>query len=175
MREASLIRYSDKYLNSALRDLWAYDPVTGLFTWKIRTKGGGRAIQIGDEAGVISRGYVVLNHHGLNYFAHVLAWVWQTGALPPLGSEIDHRDRIKHHNWESNLRLLNHGSNMTNREGHRGVYRQMNQSGWTGRYIARITVDGEIVNLGVHKTFEEAVASRQWAEAEFWKLTNNDG
>ena len=68
-------KYSDRYLNPALRELWDYDPETGKFTSAIRTHGKAKIINIGDAVGVINKGYLTLAHHKLNYRAHVLAWM----------------------------------------------------------------------------------------------------
>lgn len=164
-----------RYLDPVLRELWDYNPETGVFTWKIKTRGGAQAINVGDEVGSRSRGYVQLGHHGKNYLAHILAWVWMTGDLPPQGKEIDHENRIRSDNRWINLRLLSHGSNMVN-----GKQRSDNTTGVTGvyrhgkRWFARIYVDGELVHLGYHDTFAKAAAARKRAEALYWELQSEE-
>jgi len=160
------------YLNPTLRDLWDYNPDTGKFTSKIVTYGYGGVIQIGDEVGTLKDGYVQLGHHGTVYRAHILAWVWQTGSLPPKGKELDHENKIRNDNRMDNLRLLTRGANNLNHNGPRidsttgarGVYRGSRGKAW----FARITVDGKIIHLGTFQTIEEAIAARKAAEVKFW-------
>jgi hypothetical protein len=160
------------YTNPKLRELWNYDPETGKFIWKIHTHGYGGGVRIGDEAGTPKDGYVSLHHLGINYRAHILAWFWQTGELPPKGFEIDHRNTIRNDNRFDNLRLLkrsgnnlNHtGPRTDNTTGFRGVHRGSRGKAW----FARITIDKKIIHLGTYQTFEEAVKAREQAETKYW-------
>lgn len=167
------IKYTTKYLNPKLRELWDYDPETGKFTSKVRTWGRAKVINIGDEVGTNSRGYIVLAHQGKNYPAHIVAWVWMKGELPPPGLEIDHKNRIRSDNRLRNLRLLKHGANNLN---HGGV-RTNNTSGIVGVYqnrvgnwFARIYVGDKLINLGTYPTIEEAAEARRKAEIKFWRV-----
>lgn len=162
-------KHPDKYRNPELREIWDYNPETGKFTWKIRFIGGGRKINPGDEAGGICQGYVQLTYDGISYRAHRLAWYWQTGELPPKGYEVDHKNKIRHHNEWDNLRVVTAGGNninssprSDNTSGVRGVFKQGNS------WFARIYVAKKLIHLGSYKTFEEAVAARKQAETKFW-------
>jgi hypothetical protein len=165
-----------KYLNPRLRKLWRYDPETGNFHHLLRTWGYAGSILPGDIAGTLKDGYVQLGHDGKTYRAHILAWVWMKGELPPKGSDIDHRDRNRAHNKWTNLRLLGRGGNNLNHNGPRsdsttgvrGVYR--NRGGRAGTFFARITIDGKIVHLGTYDTIEEAAEARRRAEVKFWRV-----
>jgi hypothetical protein len=166
-------KYTTKYLNPELRELWDYDPETGKFTSKVRTHGRAKVINIGDEVGSLNNGYVMLAHHGKNYAAHVVAWVWMKGELPPKGQEIDHKNRVRSDNRIRNLRLLGHGANNMN---HGGV-RTNNTSGVVGVYqnrvgnwFARIVVDDKHINLGTYPTIEEAAEARRKAEIRYWRI-----
>jgi len=172
------MHHGEKYLDPALRELWHYNPDTGIFTSKIKTYGAGGPVGIGDAVGTIrSDGYVQLGHRGKTYRAHVLAWVWMTGELPPKGKEVDHRNTIANDNYWSNLRLVRRGANVLNHKGPRsdntsgarGVYRNRDKG-----FFARITVDGEIVHLGTYSTYEAAVAARKKAEAIYWQMQAED-
>jgi hypothetical protein len=166
------IRYTAKYLEPKLWELWHYDPETGKFTSKVRTWGRGRVIDVGDEMGTDSHGYVMLAHKGTNYAAHVVAWVWMKGELPPPGFEIDHKNKTKSDNRWRNLRVLKHGANMVNGSRRRdntsevaGVYRNR-----VGNWFARINVDNKIVHLGTYPTHAEAAEARRRAEVKFWRV-----
>jgi hypothetical protein len=165
-----------KYLDPALRELWHYDPATGKFTSKVNTYGHGGLIEIGDEVGTIKDGYVQLGHHGKTYRAHIVAWVWMKGELPPKGREIDHKNKVRNDNRLRNLRLLGRGANNLNHSGPgsknttgvRGVH--WNVGGRPGTFFARIQVDGKIVHLGTFDTIEEAAEARRRAEIRYWRI-----
>jgi len=167
---------SEKYLNPYLRALWRYDPETGNFYHLLPTQGRGGIKLAGDRAGTLKDGYVQLGHGGITYRAHILAWVWMKGELPPKGKEIDHEDTNRANNRWLNLRLLDRGGNnlnygglrSNNTSGVRGVHKGRQPGTW----FARITVDKEIVHLGTYRSFEDAVAARQKAEAIYWELTS---
>jgi hypothetical protein len=166
-----------KYLNPKLRELWHYDPETGVFTSRIETIGHGGKIHVGDPVGTLKDGYVQLNHHGRTYLAHVLAWTWQKGEPPPKGYDVDHENRIRNDNKFTNLRLLTRGQNRVNSApqgnsttGVRGVFRSSHGNAW----IARINYKGKLTHLGTFQTIEEAIAARKAAEAKFWETIDKD-
>lgn len=105
-----------------LRQLFHYDPVTGLFTWIVTL--GPRAHE-GQVAGHKRSRYVTIGVDGKNYMAHRLAWIYMTGALPH--HEIDHRDGDVFNNKWSNLREATRKQNTENR----GIHKR-NTSGYRG-------------------------------------------
>ncbi len=136
-----------------------YDPDTGIFTWRART--GPRA-KIGAIAGNAHNGYVRITLHGRAYMAHVLAWLIITGEWPTY--EVDHIDCDRANNRWANLREATRPQNMRNRPvrkdnplGVTGIYRD------GGKYVAKISSNGEQIYLGRFDTVEAAASARAWA------------
>jgi len=147
----------------------SYDPATGLFH-RVKNSSWARA---GDIAGCTTgRGYVEFNVLGRLHRANRLAWLYVHGAWP--AGQIDHRDGDKSNNAITNLRDV---SNRTNSENRRGPNKN-NSTGLlgvrlhkaSGKYEARIRVDGKLKYLGLHNTPE--VAHGAYLEA---KRTHHQG
>lgn len=149
-----------------LREVLQYDPETGIFRW---IKATSFRVQVGDEAGALNDGYVLITIDGETYGAHRLAVMYVTGILP--GGKTDHRNGIRNDNRFSNLRPGTHKQNMQNEQGPRksnkpgylGVYLDKQ----TGRYRTAITVDGKTVQLGRYSTAEEAYGVYISAKRQF--------
>jgi hypothetical protein len=138
-----------------------YDPRTGIFTH--RTSWG--PIRAGDEAGSLYNGYIYLRINNKTYLAHRIAWLMYYGCFPE--NTIDHKDRIRHHNWISNLREATYQCQNRNR----GVHSN-NSSGVTGvcwrrtrqKWQSQITVDRSQIHLGLFSSLTDAVIARWQAE-----------
>jgi hypothetical protein len=151
-----------------LKELLHYDPLTGVF---IRLVDVGNRVKAGQ---IINRkdsyGYSVVGVDGKRYLAHRLAWLYVYGYLPE--NDIDHIDRVRHHNWISNLREVsracnqrNTGNPKDNTSGTKGVV--WNKA--VGKWQASVMVNGKQVYLGQHTNFTEAACHRLAAEqAEDW-------
>jgi hypothetical protein len=143
-----------------LRELFSFDPTTGLFTRIV-----GR-VSAGAVAGSkYPNGYVYLRVDGRAYRAHRLAWFWVHGTWPP---EIDHIDRNPANNRIANLRPASHALNGLNR-----TLQVNNRSGITGvvhcdgcprhPWRAYIKVNARLITLGYFMEKEQAVAARHAA------------
>ena len=137
-----------------LKEILDYNPITGLFTWKIDRKGGSKA---GDVAGCHQSGYIYIKINYKLYAAHRLAWFFTYGQWP--SEIIDHIDNNSTNNQILNLREASHSENMRNKKtyannktGYKGV--SLNQS--SGKFQAKIRVDGKQFSLGYYSTAEEA-------------------
>lgn len=142
-----------------------YDHFTGLFVWKVSNT---NTIQIGDIAGTMCHDYINIGINGIVYGAHRLAWLYVYGYLPE--NDIDHKDRIKHHNWILNLREISRSCNIkntgnwkTNTSGIKGVYLHKQSNKW----IAQIKINYKKKYLGIYKDFDDAVCARLAAEQCF--------
>lgn len=139
-----------EYVQSILN----YDEDTGIFTCK-KPRGSKR---VGDIAGSITyEGYIRITIDFREYRAHRLAWLYTYGKWP--NNSIDHINRIRSDNRICNLRdatvqenKYNTGRISSNTTGFRGVslYKR------TGKYQAKIRIDGNRVHLGYFNTAEEA-------------------
>jgi hypothetical protein len=143
---------SDPLTADRLRELLDYDPLTGVFLWKI-SRGNARA---GAVAGTLnSAGYRQIRIDGRAYLADRLAWFSMTGDWPP--GLVDHRDRDTENNSWANLRPCNHSQNAANslrkNVGLKGVTRRGQ------RFRASIKVDGKHFHLGHYDTSEDAHAA----------------
>lgn len=152
-----------------IRSLFTYDELTGIFVRRVSRGGTAR---IGTVAGSTSTaGYRQIMVDGKNYSAHLLAWLYVYGYFPE--NQLDHKDRIRHHNWISNLREATQTCNMrnaatpsTNTSGVKGVHFEARTSKW----CARITLNRKGIALGRYSCFVEAVCHRLAAEqAEGWE------
>lgn len=148
-----------------VRQLLDYDPVTGVFTWKVRC---GRA-KAGTRAGSLhkSDGYRIIGIDGATYYEHRLAWLWMTGNWP--FGEIDHQHLDKINNAFSELRPATHAQNAmntplrsNNTSGFKGVDFRHNRKKWR----ARIKVKGRKLHLGYFLTPQEAHAAYVAAAAQ---------
>lgn len=135
-----------------LREVLAYDPESGLFTWSART--GGSATK-GRAAGTVDeRGYLRIGVDRRVYRAHRLVWLYVFGKWP--SSEIDHIDGDKSNNRISNLRDVSRQVNQQNlrhphKRGGSGAL-GVSKHASTGKWRARIWTNGKNKSLGLFDT-----------------------
>jgi len=134
----------------------AYDPDTGIFTWKV-SRGRCKA---GDQAGTLDpEGYRSIQVDGKKHRAASIAWFIMTGCWP---EGVDHIDRNPDNNCWNNLREVTHQQNCYNRKrsqasGFRGVYPHGK------RWKSTIRLNGKNRHLGTFDTPELASAAYQQA------------
>lgn len=148
------------------RELMAYDPETGVFSWNgVRRRGYRPA----DIPGHLDKptGYLDIGIDRVKYRSHRLAWLIVTGDWPK--GVIDHIDGNRINNIFSNLRDVsqsdnckNRAMNINNKSGFIGVYWRKRE----GRWCASITIARKEKYLGMFKTIEEAARVREKASAE---------
>lgn len=144
-----------KISSEEIKCLLDYNPETGDFIWKVRR--GGKA-KLGESAGCISNGYVVLKILSRKLYAHRVAWLIFYGDWPD--GEIDHIDNNKSNNSIKNLRLANRSENCSNKK-----RRSDNSSGYKGvrpmgmKWRADIMKDGKSYKLGVFGSKKDAYAA----------------
>lgn len=147
-----------------LKDLFLYDPITGIFTNKIRRSGS----CAGKKAGSLNNnGYALIRINKKNYAAHRLAWLYMYGAWPTF--EIDHINMVRHDNRICNLREVtrfqnsqNTGLNSNNTSGHKGVHWDTTNSKWKGQ----IRLNGKRFSLGYFINLNDAILARKQAEEQ---------
>lgn len=157
-----------EYLSAQrLRDVLQYDEETGVFTW--RQKCTSSRVSVGDEAGTLREGYVLIGIDGKDYRAHRLAWLYVHGKWPE--RDIDHRDLVKHHNWIANIRLATKGENQQNQRDARSNSRsKVLGVSWDksrDKWVAKLKVDGKVVHYTRHKTMDDASAAYLSAKLAF--------
>lgn len=151
-----------------LREVLSYDAATGEFRWLCSTS---NRVKAGAVAGVLdkSNGYLRIQLDGRRYYAHRLAWFYETGTWP--ADEIDHRNRKRTTNAIGNLRPATHAENSrnlplmrSNTSGVTGVYWYRQRSNWR----ALIECGGKLISLGYHTTKEAAITARKTAEVRYF-------
>lgn len=157
-------QYTEEFMTE-FKEWFNYDSESGLFTFK-KVKPKNRVKKVGDIAGGICArdGYVLIRFNGKVHYGHRLAWAWVNGELPEC---IDHINQVRTDNRIENLRNVTYADNNKNRlkstrnsSGVVGVYMDKD----TGRWKARISVDGKEVFLGSFAEFSSAVNARKNAE-----------
>jgi HNH endonuclease len=136
-----------------VRELFNYEPETGLLTWLVST--GNNGVRIGDVAGSRCGRYVQVQVYEQFYSVHWLVWLWMTGCWP--APEVDHRDGDPLNNRWANLREATRSQNTANtvtrgRSGVKGVYWKETRRKWE----AAITVHGERHSLGLFNNLWDA-------------------
>lgn len=153
----------DEELADLLRQLFDYNPDTGLFT---RTVTKNSNAKIGDIAGsVTDGGYITISIGGEVFRAHRLAWLYMYGEFPK--NEIDHINHNRADNRICNLRDVTRKENGKNR-----ALSKNNKSGVCGvswykagnKWQAGIKIDHRRIHLGHFTKFHEAVNARKNAE-----------
>lgn len=131
-----------------------YQPRTGDMRWIIPP--ATHPYLVGELAGVKNiKGYVMIQIDGKKYARHRLAFLYMEGFMP---KNVDHIDRIAGNDAWQNLRAATVTQN------------QMNKGKWSknclplgvrinassGRFSARITVNGKQISLGSFDSVEAA-------------------
>lgn len=149
-----------------VRHWLAYDPETGLITWRIPTLSGKKA---GDPAGSLRpEGYMHIRVCGCQPMAHRVAWLLYYGDWPD--GNLDHIDGIRSNNAISNLRLVSRSQNQKNKARCR-----RNKSGCVGvrwdktldAWLASITSEGKQIYLLSTRSLIDAAAARKSAEIKY--------
>lgn len=149
-----------------LHALFDLDEATGVLTWRYRpeTLKEWNTRFAGKPVGCVSqRGYIKLRLEGACYLAHRIIFKMMTGLEP---EEIDHLDCDPGNNAPANLRAATRRDNECNKRA-----RVDNKSGLkgvsidpkTGRWRARIQIDGRRRTLGLYGSASEASRAYQTA------------
>lgn len=153
------------------RELWDYDPETGVFTWRVSV---GKRVRAGSQAGTNNHGYSRTKIHGRRYQSHRLAWLITYGQWPE--GEIDHINGIRSDNRISNLRVVTHqeqcknmGVPQDNTSGVMGVYWEKKRKKW----CAHIKIRGNKRWLGRFTDLADAAAARKKAEQKYGYHSNH--
>ena len=151
--------------------LLGYCPETGKLWW-LESRNG--YVPAGTEAGRIENGRRRIGLDGKSYLAHRVAYFLHTGRQPP--PFLDHADGNPSNNRFKNLRPATRRQNNRNK----GTYRN-NTTGIkgvvvcrkSGKFRARIGIDGKKVCLGRFDTAQEAAmayeAAAKRAYGEFFR------
>lgn len=155
-----------------LRELLDYDPVTGIFRWRVSLRRG----LAGAIAGTVRRdGYRKITILRTQHYSHRLAWLYVYGGWP--ADEIDHKDNTPGHDWIDNLRPATRPQQSAN-----SVLHADNQTGLkgvsyeprTGKWQARIRINGVQRHIGYFATAEAAHAAyAAGAHASFGDFAND--
>lgn len=159
MTEATTLTFEQVY------EQIAYDPETGVFTWRVGKKGQAGP---GSIAGCLNKhlGYWQIGILRQRLYGHRLAWLLSYGCWPT--HQIDHINGDRSDNRLTNLREATHADNQQNRH----LYR--NRTGFAGveycpkfgRFRARV-VHNQIKHCAGHyDTAEEAHAAYLAKKAE---------
>lgn len=98
-----------KITQARLKEVLNYDPETGLFSWVERARGR----QFDKPPGCYKFRYVHIRIDNVQYYAHMLAWLYVTGEYPEF--ELDHKDTNKKNNKFDNLRPATKSENGWNK------------------------------------------------------------
>lgn len=144
-----------------LRTILDYDPEGGGFVWRASRRGTAAGTAAGN---VMPHGYRRIGIDGRDYLEHRLAWLYVHGEWP--GEEIDHVNLNPSDNRIANLRLATRGQNARNMprlSNNRSGFKGVSYFKRTGRFLARVSVDREVIYLGYFDDARLAHAVRNWA------------
>lgn len=149
-----------------LHEVLNYNPETGIFQWK-KSRSGIKRKNL--QAGFLHpTGYIYIKIEGKNYSAHRLAFFYIHGYLSE--NDIDHKDRIRNHNWINNLREVSKSCNMRNcnlSKNNKTKITGISLSTQCKKYRATISANNKRIHLGVFKTKKEAAQARWEAEKKY--------
>lgn len=158
-----------------LKELLDYDPDTGLLVWKARP--GNKAWNsrfAGKKAGSNENRYSRIRIFDKNYLSHRVIWMHVFGEWP---NEIDHVNGNGFDNRIANLRDVSHKENMKNQKRSKANKSKTTGVCWhkqTGKWQAKICVNGRWEHLGVFDDINKAKEIRAKAENEY-KFHKNHG
>ncbi len=150
-----------------LRELFHYNPDTGIFTRRV-TRGSGKA---GCVVGTFNGHYLQFCVDRNQALAHRLAWLYVHGEWPK--RQIDHIDGDKRNNRLSNLRDVTANQNQQNRHGvdprnRLGVANVCAVRHGRKRFSVTVTANNKTVFNARFLTLEEAQQAAEQARAMYY-------
>jgi hypothetical protein len=152
-----------------LKELLDYDPLTGIFKWKV-CRG---SVKTGSTAGRVHQkdGYIQIKVMNMLHMAHRLAWLYIHGVFPPC--QLDHINGDRRDNRINNLReapnnCVDNGQNLKTYKNNSVGYAGVCFSKTVNKFLSRICANGRRYNLGYFDTAEEAYAARLEAQKRLW-------
>jgi hypothetical protein len=149
-----------------LKEILNYNSESGIFTWKNIVKPARK--KVGDVAGGLCLGYVVIGINGKIYRAHRLAWLYIYGKWP--NDQIDHVNGIKNDNRLCNLRECNQSKNNYNRK-----MQKNNTSGIKGvckhkdKWMVQFKINKNVMYFGTYDDIEFAELVANEVRAKYHK------
>lgn len=139
--------------STRLRELLDYDPLTGVFTWRVRR---GKAVPGGVAGTPQNRGYLTIWVCGRRHLSHRLAWCYVYGDWPT--DELDHINGVRDDNRIANLRAATHAQNHQNKRAAMGRVGLLGASfdRARGKWESQIKLNGVRYFLGRYPTETEA-------------------
>lgn len=157
-----------------LKELFDYNPETGIFTRLKTVKSNAMAGDIAGRKG--SYGYIHISIDGSSCLAHRLAWIYVHGKLPE--GIIDHINGIRNDNRILNLREATDAENkrnartpLRNTSGVKGVSWAKREKKWQ----VHMKLDGKTYWFGYHRDFEVAKEVARKARQSLHKKFANHG
>ena len=140
-----------------LKQVFDYDPQTGVFVRKLKQSG----VAKGAVSGSLSKeGYLVTSVDNKIYKCHRLAWLYVTGAWPQ--NSIDHINGKRNDNRFENLRDIPQTQNTQNQrkpQKHNQSTQVLGTFKNGSGFAARIGHNNSKIYLGTFKTLAEAQAA----------------
>lgn len=149
-----------------LKSILLYQPRTGDMRWI--NPPAGHPDLIGELAGSeTDGGYTMIQINGKKYGRHRLAFLYMEGLLP---ENVDHIDRNPRNDAWGNLRAATFTQNQTNKGkwSKNGLPLGVRVNASSGRYSARITVQGKQIPLGSFDDANEAGNAYMMARQKYF-------
>lgn len=145
-----------------VREVFHYDPETGLFRWRVSFS---NRVRVGDIAGTIRPdGRRLLRFDGRLVLASRLAFLYMSGRWPK--DQMDHADMDPSNDRWSNLREANNSQNNANRRFHTSRFKGVRFFKKCNRWAAYIRGDNCQRHLGMFSSEEEAARAYDAAAME---------
>lgn len=139
----------------AITERIAYDPITGLFTRKLKS-----GLMKPAPGSSTKDGYLQIDVCGKKHYAHRLAWIFISGAMPRW--QVDHINGVRDDNRSANLRDSMQSENNKNRVNQKNSSSKLKGVSFckgSGMWRARIQVNGKRICLGYYDSIDLAKAA----------------
>lgn len=149
-----------------LRELLAYDPETGIFTWK--TTMGSRAVAGQQTDSLDDHGYVRIRVDKRLYRAHRLAVLYMSGSFPP--ADVDHINLNRADNRWKNLRNATRTVNARNTNLRSDSTSGLKNVSWhkaTGKWQVNLAAGGKNIHIGLFADKELAAQAAAEARSKY--------
>jgi hypothetical protein len=157
---------STELTQARLKELLHYDPVTGIFTWRVTVSSKAQAGNAVGRADIL-HGYVRRHVDKQRFSEHRLVWLYMTGSWPE--NQLDHINGDRTDNRWGNLREATDAQNRQNMAKRKGSSSNLLGVKWSklrGKWMASITRDYVTKHLGyfadeldAHQAYIRAKAS----------------